>query len=186
MVPIIEVDVTPAQLMAGHGRVAAPALSGGPVGSTPALAAAGPDYVALAADITDPEGIKDLWRQANAAGHMTQGLSDHLQKRAAELETAPSSAEGGGVASSTPAAEPTSAEPQPDADGVYEGETVGPDADQVWQQILAEAGRRGMTTPDLEDNVAEFFSGMSSAEASGAELQTYLEDLQGRAEAGAA
>jgi hypothetical protein len=86
MVPIIEIDVTPSQLMAGHGRVAAPALTGGPVGSTPALAAAGPDYVALAAEVTDAEGIRDLWRQANGAGHMTQGLNDHLAKRAAEIE----------------------------------------------------------------------------------------------------
>jgi hypothetical protein len=66
MVPIIEIDVTPAQLMAGKGRVAAPAMIGGPVGETPALAAAGPDYVALAADMTDPEEVRDLWRQANA------------------------------------------------------------------------------------------------------------------------
>jgi hypothetical protein len=35
MVPIIEIDVTPAQLMAGHGRVAAPAFAGGPVGARP-------------------------------------------------------------------------------------------------------------------------------------------------------
>ncbi len=185
LVPIIEVDVTPAQLMAGHGRVAAPALAGGPVGATPALAAAGPDYVALAAEITVAQEIRDLWKQANAAGHMTHGLSEHLQKRVAEIEAAQSSAEGGdAAATSTPAVVPPSVEP--DADGAYEAET-GPDADEVWQKVVTEAGKRGMTLPDLEDDVTTFFSGMTAGEASGSELQTYLEDLQGRdTEAGAA
>lgn len=190
-VPIIEVDVTPAQLMAGHGRVAAPALAGGPVGLTPALAAAGPDYVALAAEITDAEEIKNLWRQASAAGHMTQGLSDHLQKRAAELtEAAQSSAAGSeergaeGARPSSPAVSPPAAEP--DAEGVYDAEVVD-DADQVWQQIVTEAGRRDMKLPDLEDDVTTFFGGMTSSEASGAELAEYLKDLQGRdTQAGAA
>lgn len=191
-VPIIEVDVTPAQLMAGHGRVAAPALAGGPVGSTPALAAAGPDYVALAAEITDAEEIKNLWRQASAAGHMTQGLSDHLQKRAAELtEAAQSSAAGSeergaeGARPSSPAVSPPAAEP--DAEGVYDAEVVDDNADQVWQQIVTEAGKRDMKLPDLEDDVTTFFGGMTSSEASGAELAEYLKDLQGRGtEAGAA
>lgn len=183
LVPIIEVDVTPAQLMAGHGRVAAPALAGGPVGSTPALAAAGPDYVALAADLTSVEEVKALWRQANEAGHMTQGLSDHLQQRAASIEAAQSSA-AGGDAPAPPPAQPAAASPaaEPDADGAYEAETVGPDADVVWQQILAEGGKRGMSLADVEDSVKEFFSGMPSSEASGSELAAYLVDLQGRPE----
>lgn len=187
LVPIIEVDVTPAQLMAGHGRVAAPALAGGPVGSTPALAAAGPDYVALAADLTSVEEIKALWRQANEAGHMTQGLSDHLQQRAASIE-APQSSAAGDVSSAgaPPASAPTSPAAEPDADGAYPVET-GPDADEVWQKVVTEAGKRGMSLPDLEDDVTTFFSGMTAGEASGSELQAYLEDLQGRdAEAGAA
>lgn len=76
---------------------------------------------------------------------------------------------------------------QPDADGAYPAETVGPDAEQVWAEIVKLGGERGMKLPDLEDDVATFFGGMSSAEASGAELAEYLKDLQGRGtEAGAA
>lgn len=182
MVPIIEVDVTPAQLMAGHGRVAAPALAGGPVGATPALAAAGPDYVALAADMTDGEQVRDLWRQANAAGHMTQGLSEHLQKRVAEIEASQSSAAGGAGAEvpPVPAAPPVV---EPDADGVVDAEVVDDgDADSVWQQILAAAGRRGMSLADTEEECSVFLGGMSSAEASAGELGEYLKDLQGRSE----
>lgn len=65
------------------------------------------------------------------------------------------------------------------------GEEV--DADQVWAEIVKLGGERGMKLPDLEDDVATFFSGTTAAEASGTELQTYLEDLRGRdTEAGAA
>jgi hypothetical protein len=173
MVPIIEVDVTPAQLMAGHGRVAAPALAGGPVKETPALAAAGPDYVALAADLTDPEKIRDLWRQANGAGHMTQGLSEHLQKRVAEVEAA--------AAQSGAADDPATAS-EPDADGVVEGEIVpdapaaeaGGDADAVWQQVVATAGRLGWGTEQLTSDFKDRM-GFIADEATAEDLSAYLE-----------
>lgn len=184
LVPIIEVDVTPAQLMAGHGRVAAPALAG-PVTSAPALAAAGPDYVALASELQTAEEVKALWYEARDAGHMTAGLSEHLQKRAQEL--APPAAE-----EQAPAAEPV-----PDEDGAYEAEVVedttptptappvaaapsvdgDPDPDTVWQQILAAAGDRGW---GLTEVVADFKVSMSIIpdEASGAELAAYLHQLR--------
>ncbi|AIY17752.1 hypothetical protein GUY44_06965 [Pimelobacter simplex] len=173
MVPIIEIDVTPAQLMAGHGRVAAPALAGGPVTSAPALAAAGPDYVALAAEATDAEEIRELWRQANAAGHMTQGLNEHLVRRAAELPD--------------PAAAAAPAEQAVDEDGAVEGEVVGddtpvadpgPDADAIWQRIVTEAGQQGMTLPDVQDHFAQVMGGLTCDSASAAELQHYLTQLQ--------
>lgn len=171
MVPIIEIDVTPAQLMAGHGRVAAPALAGGPVGDTPALAAAGPDYVALAADLATADEVRDLWRQANGAGHMTQGLSDHLQKRVADIEAASTGAQREAV-DSTPTASPT-----PDADGVVDAELVNDDADQVWARIVAAGADRGLgKLPDLQDNLQEFL-GISSDQASAEELQLYLDEL---------
>lgn len=175
MVPIIEIDVTPAQLMAGHGRVAAPALAGGPVTEAPALAAAGPDYVALAADIEDPGEIRDLWRRANAAGHMTQGLSDHLQKRAAELEQGRSSA-------------PTDEQalPPSDTDGVVDAEVVEDsppdDGDAVWQQIVTEAGRQGMTLPQVTEDFARQMGGLIAADATAGELAAYLEKLRSGAD----
>lgn len=158
MVPIIEVDVTPAQLMAGHGRIAAPALTGGPVGETPALAAAGPDYVALAADVKTVEEIRALWKQANDAGHMTTGLSEHLQKRANEIN-------------------PPKQAPTPDAEGVVEGEIVEePDPDQVWQKILAAGGEKGMGLSEITTDFKEVM-GLIPDEASGAELASYLHTL---------
>lgn len=180
LVPIIEVDVTPAQLMAGHGRVAAPALTGGPAGEMPALAAAGPDYVALAAECATADEIRDLWRRAAAAGHLTQGLADHLTRRGTELAAA---VEG-------PAAAPQPA-PEPDEDGAYpvevlEETTTKPaapatdgevDADAVWNRILAAAADfHGWGLTRLVDDFKASM-GMIPDEATGAELQAYLHQL---------
>jgi len=172
MVPIIEIDVTPAQLMAGHGRIAAPALAGGPVVDAPALAAAGPDYADLAADATTAEEVKGVWRLANEAGHMTQGLSDHLQQRAAEL-TAPAQV-------STP---PTAA--ASDADGVVDAEVVDESApenddaaDAVWNQILKQAGERGLGLSELSDDFKTRMGGLIPDDASLGELQDYLAQVK--------
>lgn len=194
-VPIIEVDVTPAQLMAGGGRIAAPALSGGPVGDRPALAAAGPDYVAMAADLTSVEEVRALWKRAQEAGHLTQGLDEHLKRRAHEITAA--------GAASTAADGARTPDAQPDADGAVEAEIVedqtpapasaaapaaaGPalSADEVWAQIMQIAASRGLTTTaDLEADCATFLS-ISSAEATAEELAMYLDDLRGRPEAAA-
>jgi hypothetical protein len=182
MVPIIEVDVTPAQLMAGHGRVAAPALTGGPVGETPALAPSGPDYVALAADLVDPAEVTALWERAKAAGHMTNGLNDHLHKRHAELKAAQEGTQPPGeAAGATP---PSPAASAPDAEGVYEGQVV-EDADAVWAQIMATAASRGLTkTADVQDDCATFL-GIDAGQASAEELGLYLDELRKRPEVAA-
>ncbi len=170
-VPIIEIDVTPAQLMAGHGRVAAPALAGGPVTEAPALAAAGPDYVALAADLATVDDLKALYKRAYDAGHMTQGLADHLTRRSEELKAAE-----------------VPAEQVPDADGVVEAEVIdepagaadpvkAEDADAIWQQILTVGGRHGMTLADVNVDFAQAMGGLDAAAATAGELQVYLDKL---------
>lgn len=167
LVPIIEVDVTPAQLMAGAGRVAAPALAGGPVGETPALNAAGPDYVALAAEITDPQGITDLWNQARDAGHMTQGLNDYLHKRHTELS---------GPVPGAEEDEPVDAEfvDEPGAAAAPAGDD---DADLIWQQILKQAGELGWGLTQVASDFKESM-GVIPDEASATELQAYLTQMQ--------
>jgi hypothetical protein len=180
MVPIIEVDVTPAQLMAGHGRVAAPALAGGPVGQTPALAAAGPDYVALAADLTTADEIRDLWHQASNAGHMTKGLSDYLAQRAEEIKRA--ALAGGSEEQSPQDSSDLPPTPQSDADGVVDAELVD-DAgseDEIWARIVKAGGDRGYTLADLNDDFAQVMGGLTADSASAAELQQYLAILTER------
>jgi hypothetical protein len=174
LVPIIEIDVTPTQLMSGRGRVAAPPMIGGPAGQTPALAAAGPDYVALAADLTTGEEINDLWQRARDAGHMTQGLDQFLRDRAAEIKAAGGQAVGAGADRAAPS--PHTPDPAPDGDGVVDAELVEePDPDVVWAEIVKVAGELGDTLPQVQDDVAAFLGGTTAGEASGAELQSFLD-----------
>lgn len=174
MVPIIEIDVTPAQLMAGGGRVAAPALSGGPVDERPALAAAGPDYVALAAECTTQDELRALWHQAKDAGHMTKGLHDYIAKVGAELVTPQPPAVD--ASTSQPAEEPVEAEiVEPDSAAPPAAHTQ--DADALWFQITAVAGELGLTQSALADDFKARV-GLIPDEATPDELAVYLDILR--------
>lgn len=88
---------------------------------------------------------------------------------------------------------PTAAEP--DADGVVDAELVpdedgevggsnadlpdgGADADAVWAEILKAGDEQNMTLGDIEDHFSQEMGGLVSAEASAAELQSYLNKLR--------
>jgi hypothetical protein len=78
---------------------------------------------------------------------------------------------------------PAAAPAEPDADGVVDAEftedPLADNSDQVWQQILAAGGQQGMSLGDVEDDFAAKMGGLSSADASAAELQHYLGLLTG-------
>lgn len=167
MVPIIEIDVTPAELMAGRGRVQAPQLEGPvPPNQPAAIGAPKSDYRGLADVAEDLDTIRAIWKSAHEKGDLDVELQAYLTERGNAF---------------APATEPAAA--QPDADGIVEGEIVPdaaePDPDVVWQQILKAGGERGMTLPDIEDDVRLFLN-ISSAEASGEELGMYLTELLAR------
>jgi hypothetical protein len=192
VVPFLDLHVTKQRLVE---------IVGGP-GGAPALEAAGPAAIeapkqqgepeaeqpaaAAPVSIPTPEQIAgaDLDTLRKMVGYLRQhDLAEHPATKAAIERLVPLEAES--VQQEWGKAEAESV--QPDADGAYPAETVGPDAEQVWAEIVKLGGERGMKLPDLEDDVSTFFGGMSSAEASGAELAEYLKDLQGRVtEAGAA
>ncbi|MEV5001987.1 hypothetical protein [Nocardioides sp. LML1-1-1.1] len=54
----------------------------------------------------------------------------------------------------------------------------GLDADAIWQQIVTEAGRQGMTSADVQDHFAQVMQGLTADSASAAELAHYLTQLQ--------
>lgn len=200
MVPIIEIDVTPAELMAGRGRVQPPELEG-PVPKVPELeAGASTDpyaehFARLEAAASIPE-LQQLWKDmvelhlvgshATPSQRATEFVEAYTAKGTALSQT---SAAGGGDPSAPPVpSEAAAPVAEPDADGVVDAELVDEDADAVWLRIVSEAAKHGLTRlPDLEDDCSTFLGGMSSAEASAGELGEYLKDLQSRpAEAGAA
>ena len=74
---------------------------------------------------------------------------------------------------------------QPDADGVVEADVVedgapaaADDGDAVWQQILTESGRQGITLPDLTEDFSAQMGGLIAADATAGELAAYLEKLR--------
>lgn len=160
MVPIIEIGVTPAQLMAGQGRVQAPSVEG-PVARAAIEAPKSdvPDYLAQAQQASTFETVVAIRGRAEQAGHLTPELDAQLKLVANSLRAA--------------------AAPQPDADGAYDAEVVDDgDADAVWQQILTAGGQQGMTTTDLIEGFAQHSGGVTAATATAAELQGYLEHLR--------
>ncbi len=168
MVPTIEVDVTPAELMAGKGGVAPPQVEG-PVPAPeskqpPQLEAGRPDYVTQAKAAASLDEVRGVWKAAKAAGHLTDDLDGALSGRAADIQAA---------AQQQP--QSVAADPRP--------EPVGPDADAVWERIIAAAGDLDMTTSQIEAEFAEANAGLLPESASAGELQVYLDQLQQRAAA---
>lgn len=165
MVPIIEIDVTPAQLMAGQGRITPPTIEG-PV-ARPALEAgqkaidapARPDYEGGLARATSRDDVTAIWRHAKENGFLDPDLEGACATRATELAAA------------------VSHEEAPVQGVVVEDPPVTQDADAIWQQILKLGGELGATlavvTSDFEQHMA-----LSPAEASAGELQAYLVKLQ--------
>lgn len=173
LVPIIEIDVTPAQLMAGKGRVAPVELGGDrPVGEL--AAGRHPDYSGRAANASTVDQVRDLWNEAKDAGHLTEELKAHLTARVDALRTPQ------GEAAGTP---PAAASPTPDADGVVDAEVLEDqqlDADTVWAQVVKAGGERGMTLGDLQDDFAANMGGLTADSASAEELDAYLKIMTAR------
>lgn len=154
MVPGIDVDITPSQLLAGQqpgqsgiaGGGEQPALTGGQV----------PDYVALATAAPDLDAVRVLWKQAKDAGHLT----DELATRLMEI----------GNSKVTPAEGP----PPSDSAGDES-------ADEVWMLIVA-AAPDGWGTSDLLADF-EATHGLPPSEATVEQLRSYLQQIKSGAPA---
>lgn len=90
VVPTIEVDVTPAQLMSGDGG--AVAIGGNGAAALPAQPAAieaapsrtAKEWLDLVTSATTPEELRELWRQAKAGG-ASDGVLQEIQSAAAQM-----------------------------------------------------------------------------------------------------
>ena len=185
MVPIIEIDVTPAQLLAGGGRVSPSALTGGPVPAAaieaPATEAARQEAsapVTPSVKIPTPEQVAamDAETAAKAIAYLeAHGAGDHPATAAVRARLA-------------------APQPAPDAEGVVDGEIVEEppgwgtpttvaapageaDQDAIWQQVITVGGRLGMKLPQIQEDCTARLGGVLFSEASAAELQMYLNHL---------
>jgi hypothetical protein len=181
MVPTIDVAITPAALMAGTAA-AGPAVEGGPARA--AIEAPRPDYLRLASAANSADEVRAVYKQAVDAGHMNKEVADALTARAAEL----------GAPRKVPSnpAEPhpddvqrhlnpadygdVSSAPAQDDEGVYEAEFVEDPADvqEVWFQVLAAAGMRGMDTAQVEAGFARLNGGTHPSSGTVAQMNAYL------------
>lgn len=173
-VPIIEIDVTPAELMAGKGRVQAPSLEG-PVATVAAIEAPRPDYLAVAQAAATLDEVRVIWKQAADAGHLDAELMEQL------------TIVGNSLANAAAAAAPP---PQqvPDEDGAVDAEIVEEpvavaDADAVWAEVLKAGGLLGMGLTAVSEGYSEFSGGLIANDATAAELTQYLEHLRSQGQA---
>ncbi|QCR49854.1 recombination directionality factor [Streptomyces sp. SGAir0924] len=189
-VPTLDVEITPAALMAGQitGGGAA-AVASGP--ERVAITSGRPDYAALAAVAESAEEVGKLWTQANQAGHLDDDLAKVLKARGEELraKVGPTSNDGPHPDDTqrvlNPADYGDAGQEQVD-EYVHDVEIVedAPDpaaAQDVWFQIIAAAGPRGMTTEQVEAAFAEQHSGLHPSSATVAQLETFLGALKGGA-----
>lgn len=79
MVPGIDVEVTPSQLLASSTPGAA-AIEQGKPAEQPAIEGSRPDYAALAEQAPDVNGVRALWKQAADAGHLDDALAQRLME----------------------------------------------------------------------------------------------------------
>lgn len=158
MVPGIDVEVTPSQLLAVQSDT--PAAIGG-TGPAAIEAARTPDYVAAARAAYDIAGWRKVWQSAKDAGHLTDELKAQLTPIGEALHAA---------------AERERALVTGDALREAVAPPVG-DPDELWMLIVGKTPE-GWTTAYLEQDFAEYTGGVAPADASPQELAGYLAQLK--------
>jgi hypothetical protein len=167
MVPTLDVEITPAALMAGQ-ITGAPAVAAGP--ERVAITGGRPDYAALAAVAKTADDVAALYKQAVDAKHMDKALADTLAARGKALRDAEQQTTGGTPeAASVPAPTAPAADDVPDAEIVDDGDLA-----EIWYQIIAAAGTRGWTTDETEAKFAARNGGLMPATASAQQLSGFL------------
>lgn len=183
-VPVVELrGVNAGALLGGQAIDRRMLATGNPDSATPLAiqaSAADPyaDYLSDLEDAGSLEMLAALWDSAAAEG-LVGKRSEPSQQRADFVNAWKAKA------AELKAAEQKPADPQPDAEGIYEGETVDDpppaaaegDEEAVWQLVVAEAGKQGMTLADLQDDFPARMGGITSDSASAAEMRKYIELL---------
>jgi hypothetical protein len=185
MVPTLEVDITPAQLMSGQGGVSpavatgqepevasgqgAPALESGAEGTLR------PWLDRLGQASTSGE-VRELYREAVAAGVMSQTLSTAMREVAASLPDGQAEEVAEEVATVEAEAE-APAEPVGAYTDAGNHEDARARAEAAWMQIITTAGD-GWTTSELNDAFAVRYAGTLPGSADAGQLREFLADLQ--------
>lgn len=182
MVPTLDVEITPAALMSGQ-TVGPQAVASGP--ERVAITGGRPDYAALAAVANTGDEVGKLWTQANQAGHLDDDLAAVLRARGEELRaTEKDHDESYDPERELNPADYGDASPEQIAEFVGEAPVdaeIVPDDDtaDIWFQIIAAAGKHGMTTAQVEAEFAKENDGLHPSTASADRLRGFLNVLKG-------
>jgi hypothetical protein len=157
LVPVIEIAVTPAELMSGRGAFGTPSIEG-PV-QAPALAPgvaaleqSRPDYVALAKAGGNLPAVQEQWRAAYNAGH----LDEDLQAALTEL--------GNGF----------NEQHEPES---VDAEVVLDPPDVLWQRCITVAGHLGWDLDRLEKALMSDHD-VTAFDATAEQLDAFLTSLE--------
>jgi hypothetical protein len=170
MVPTLDVEITPAALMAGKMTGAQTAVAKGPeraaITAAPAQDSARQrDYLLEAKEATTQAEVLAIFQAAKQAGapvaYQEQIKAIGLTKPAVSQDPAP------GVEQQAP--------PEP-AEEVYEAEFVDDPADVqgIWFQVIAAAGAHNLTTEQVEAGFAQRHGGLHPSGATVAQMTGYL------------
>jgi hypothetical protein len=175
MVPTLDVEITPAALMAGKMTGAQTAVAKGPeraaITAAPAQDSARQrDYLLEAKEATTQAEVLAIFQAAKQAGapvaYQEQIKAIGLTKPATTTPNPEQSAE----------AERQTPPPAEDGEEVYEAEFVEDPADVqgVWFQVIAAAGAHSLTTEQVEAGFAQRHGGLHPSGATVAQMTGYL------------
>ncbi|MEU0671314.1 hypothetical protein ABZ330_00180 [Streptomyces sp. NPDC006172] len=183
-VPTLDVEITPAALMAGQITGGPQAVASGP--ERVAITSGRPDYAALAAAAKTPAEVRALYEQAVERGEMDKNLADTLTARATALgaevkkQAEPQNHDGPHPDDVERQLNPADYGDAPEEPAEYvDAEIVDPAAaEAMWFQIMAAAGPLGMTTEQLETAFAQQHSGLHPSSATVGQLEDFLTALK--------
>ena len=178
VVPVLDLQIGTARLkeivaekLLGTNAIAGPGEQAA-IAAAPAAAPAAPDYLAELGRSTSVDDCTLIWRTAGQAGHLSDDLKVAISAKAAEITAAGFEK----IPGSAPDSDADSADPGP-APGPDPASDAGPDADALWVQIVAEAGRLDLDDATLRAELHNV-CGVFAEDATGEQLATFLHAMQ--------
>lgn len=170
MVPTLDVEITPAALMAGTVSGGTTAVAAGQERAA-IEAAPRPDYLAEARNCQTADAVLAVYTRAKNAGHGTPELRDAMKALAdaAEQRKAPEPPKPPQQEQAPPA--PSEGEEVYDAEIVHDDPA---DVQGLWFQVISAAGVHGLTTEQVEHGFAQRHGGAHPSGATVAQMTAYL------------
>lgn len=144
VVPVLDLAITKQRLnevMASAGPSTPPELEGGGALQIEQAPVERPDYEQQLADAGSVEDCQNVWRAAGESGHLDDELKDLITSRAQDIKAAADADLG----------------PEP-VEGVVEPEVEARPGGSTWQDVVAAAGAKGITTSQLAENAEQQFA----------------------------